>query len=86
MPYMCIFVEEVVTILGTLTDKWVWTFVCGQNKNISNGQVMVAAKNINAISFACELWVKRVGTLGVVLYRNQFPENFILHSTSHCTA
>ena len=41
---------------------------------------MVAAKNINANFFACELWVKRVGTLGVVLYRNQLPVNFILHS------
>ena len=30
--------------------------------------------------FACELWVKRVGTLSVVLYRNQLPVNFILHS------
>ena len=39
--------------------------------NISNGQVKVAAKNINAKLFACELWVKRVGIFGVVLYRNQ---------------
>ena len=29
------------------------------------------AKNINAKIFACELWVKRVGTFAVVLYRNQ---------------
>ena len=36
-----------------------------------NDQVKVAAKNINAKCFACELWVKRVGTFGVVLYRNQ---------------
>ena len=28
-------------------------------------------KNIHAKFFACELWVKRVGTFGVVLYRNQ---------------
>ena len=40
-------------------------------------KVKVAAKNINAKSFACELWVKRVGTFGVVLYRNQWPVNFI---------
>ena len=25
------------------------------------------------------LWVKRVGTFGVVLYRNQWPVNFIFH-------
>ena len=31
MPYMCIFVDEVVTLLGAITDKWVWTLVCGQN-------------------------------------------------------
>ena len=23
MPYLCIFVEEVVTLLGATTDKWV---------------------------------------------------------------
>ena len=71
MPYLCIFVEEVVTLLGAITYKWVCTLVCGQNSNISNDQVKVAAKNINAKIFACELWVKRVGTFGVVLYRNQ---------------
>ena len=36
---------------------------------MSNDLVKVAAKNI-----------KRVGTFGVVLYRNQLPVNFILHS------
>ena len=30
-----------------------------------------AAKNISAKFFVCELWVKRVGTFGVVLYRKQ---------------
>ena len=30
MPYLCIFVEEVVTLLGAITDKWVRTLVCGQ--------------------------------------------------------
>ena len=30
MPYMCIFDEEVVTLLGAITDKWV-SLVCGQN-------------------------------------------------------
>ena len=39
----------------------------------------VAAKNKNAKFLACELWVKRVGTFGVVLYRKQWPVNFILH-------
>ena len=39
----------------------------------------VVAKNKNAKMFACELWVKRVGIFGVVLYRNQWPVNFILH-------
>ena len=71
MPYMGIFDEDVVTLLGAITDKLVLTLVCGQNLNISNDQVKFAAKNINAQFFACELWVKRVGTFGVVLYRNQ---------------
>ena len=39
----------------------------------------VVAKNKNAKIFACELWVERVGTFGVVLYRNQWPVHFILH-------
>ena len=30
---MCIFVE-VVTLLGGITDKWVWTLVFGLNENI----------------------------------------------------
>ena len=38
---------------------------------MSNDQVKDAAKNINANFFDCELWVKRVGTFGVVLYHNQ---------------
>ena len=29
--------------------------------------------------FACELWVERVGTFGVVLYRNQCPVHFNVH-------
>ena len=65
------FFEEVVPFLGTMTDKLVLTFVCGQNKNISNDLVKVAAKIKSAKFFACELWVERVGTFGVVLYRNQ---------------
>ena len=31
MPYPCIFVEEVVPLLGAMTDKLVLTFVCGRN-------------------------------------------------------
>ena len=31
MPNPCIFVEEVVPLLGAMTDKLVLTFVCGQN-------------------------------------------------------
>ena len=31
MPYLCIFVEEVVMFLGAIIDKWVWTLVYGQN-------------------------------------------------------
>ena len=32
-----------------------------------------------SIFFACGLWVKGVGTFGVVLYSNQRSVNFILH-------
>ena len=31
MPYQCIFVEEVVPLLGAMTDKSVLTFVRGRN-------------------------------------------------------
>ena len=31
MPFPCIFVEEVVPLLGEMTDKLVLTFVCGRN-------------------------------------------------------
>ena len=31
MPYLCIFGEEVVTLLGAITDKWVCALICGQN-------------------------------------------------------
>ena len=71
MPYLCIFVEEIVPLLEAMTDKLVLTFVCGRNKNISNDLVKVAAKIVCANFFACELCVERVGTSGVVLYRNQ---------------
>ena len=69
MPYPCIFVEEVVQLLGVMTDKLVLTFVCGRNQNISNDLVKVAANFETPKYFACELWVERVGTFGIVLYR-----------------
>ena len=31
MPYSCIFVEEVVPLLGLMTDELVLTFVYGRN-------------------------------------------------------
>ena len=31
LPFQCIFVEGVVPLLGTMTDKCVWTLVCGRN-------------------------------------------------------
>ena len=31
MPYSCIFVQEVVPLLGAMTDTLVLTFVCGWN-------------------------------------------------------
>ena len=31
MPNPCIFGEEVVQLLGEMTDKLVFTFVCGRN-------------------------------------------------------
>ena len=47
MPYLCIFVEEVVPLLGTMTEKSVL--------NISNDLVKVAAKILSAKFIACEL-------------------------------
>ena len=71
MPYPCIFVEEVVPLLGEMNDKLVLTLVCGRNENISNDLVKVSAKFESTKFFACELWVERVGTFGAVLYRNE---------------
>ena len=31
MPYLCIFVEGVVVLLGAMTDKWGRKVVCGRN-------------------------------------------------------
>ena len=68
---MCAFFEEVVPLLGTMTDKWVLTLVCGRNTNINNDLVKVSANILSATFIACELLVERVGTFGVVLCRNQ---------------
>ena len=54
-----------------MTDKLLLTSVCGRNQDISNDLVTVAAKIESAKFFACELWVERVGTFGVVLYPKQ---------------
>ena len=67
--HICAFLLK--KLLGAITDKLRLTLVCGQNYNISNDQVKVAANNITSAFFACELWVKRVGTFGVVLYRSK---------------
>ena len=37
------------------------------------------SQNINANSFACEFWVKRVGAFGVVPYHSQWPINCNVH-------
>ena len=39
----------------------------------------MAATILSAKFIACELWEERVCTFGEVLYRNQWPVNFILH-------
>ena len=31
VPFLCIFVEEVVQFSGTMTEKWMQTLVCCQN-------------------------------------------------------
>ena len=54
-----------------MTDELVLIFVCGRNYNISNDLIKVPAKLESAKFFAFELWVERVSTFGVVLYRNQ---------------
>ena len=41
--------------------------------------IKVSTKIESAKFFACELWVERVGTFGVVLYSSQLPMNFKLH-------
>ena len=30
MPYLCIFGEEVITLLGAMTDEWARPLVCGR--------------------------------------------------------
>ena len=67
MPYLGIFVEEVVTSLGAFTDKWVLTPVFNRKKNLSNDQVKGCSKKYKRYFFASELWVKSFGTFAVVL-------------------
>ena len=42
-------------------------------------QVKCAAKITRPNIIACELWVEEVGILCIILYRNQWPVNFILY-------
>ena len=41
---MCIFVEDIVALLGAMTDKWMGKLVYGRNKKISNDQVKFVTK------------------------------------------
>ena len=71
MSYLCIFVEETVPLLGPMADQWelktrLWSEL--DHKQLPGKGCI---KNISAKFIACELWVERVGTFGVVLYRNQ---------------
>ena len=71
MPYLYIFVGEVVMLLGAISEKMgvktcLWS-VLEHKQRPDKG----CSKNKNAKFFACELWVKRVSTFGVVMYRNQ---------------
>ena len=69
MTNLRIFVEDIVALLGAMTDKWVRKRVCGRNLKITNDQVKFATKNIKAKFIACDFSVKRVVTFSVVLYQ-----------------
>ena len=79
LPNLGILVEDIFVLLVAMTVKRVRKITCGRNKNISNYQVKVSAKYINAKIIVCELLVNRVVTFGVIMYRNQRQVNFILH-------
>ena len=70
MPYLCIFVEDIVSLLGAITDKWVLTLVCGRNKIISIAG-KGCSKNTKVKFIASQLSIKRVVTFGMALYRYQ---------------
>ena len=71
MPYICIFVEDIVSLSGSMTDKWVYKFVFDLILKISHYKVKVAATNIKAKFIAGELSVKRVVSFGMELYPNK---------------
>ena len=55
MPYPCIFVEELVPVLGEMTDKVVLTLVCGRNRaeamTWSRFQQILRALNFLLVNF-----------------------------------
>ena len=56
---------------GAIADKWVVNFfVVGIRKQAIN-RLNLQQTMYDADFIACELWVKRVETFEVVLYRNQ---------------
>ena len=80
--HICAFIfEDIVALLDAETNKWVQKLVCGRDQDIRNDQVKFAAKNIKVkyMYNACKLSVKRGVTFCVVLYRNRWPVNLILH-------
>ena len=77
-PNLRIFVEDIVALLGAITDKLMKKLVCSRNWKLSNDQIKFATKIIKAKLIACDFLVKRVVIFGVVLYRNQCPVNCIL--------
>ena len=79
MPYMHIFVDEIVALLGAMTDKCVWKRFRALNKEKSNDLVKFAGKYLKENFITCELQVKRVVTIVVVPYQYRWPINFILH-------
>ena len=36
MPNLRIFVEDIVALLGAMSDEWMRKLVCGRNKKLSN--------------------------------------------------
>ena len=44
MPHLRIFVEDIVALLGAMTDTWVRKLVCGRILKLSNDQVKFPTK------------------------------------------